>query len=195
MEKKTGRQAKPKFNPGRVKSILYLFFLSWYTANDPTSRLKLESHFHGRWADVRADCSGKQWDLTLSSISLIFLLAPCQQNSNILSLTFMRFSEHTKTTENYPAFVVVVVVFVLFCFLNNIAFPLRVILFHISELNWLTEMPTECQSWRQGGTGRDAGAREKRDVLHPLALIRCLSLSCRAFPQLPHSCVPRGFFH
>lgn len=48
VEKKTGRQAKPKFNPCRVKSILYLFFSSWYAANDPTLRLKLEAHFHGQ---------------------------------------------------------------------------------------------------------------------------------------------------
>lgn len=154
--------------------------------------LNLKHIFMGSWADVRADCSGKQWDFTLSGISLVFLLAPCQQKSNILSLTFMRFSEHTQTTENYPVFVVVII-FVLFCFLNNIVFSLRVVLFHIRELNWLRDVRAECQSWCQGSTGGGAGGRQKQDVLHPLALIHCLSPSCRAFSQLPHSCVPQGF--
>lgn len=64
--------------------------------------LNLKHIFMGSWADGRADCSEKQWDLVLPSASLISLLAPCQQNGNILSLTLMTFFEHTKTTENYP---------------------------------------------------------------------------------------------
>lgn len=46
---------------------------------------------------------------------------------------------------------------------------------------------------REALGGGDAGGREKQDVPHPLALIRCLSQSYRAFSQLPHSCMPQGF--
>lgn len=61
----------------------------------------------GSWADVTADFREKQWDLILPSASLISLLPLSQQNGSILSL---RFSDHTKTTENYP------VAYSLFCF-------------------------------------------------------------------------------
>lgn len=138
-ETKTSRQAKkPQTQPRQDEfNYLSLVFIRGILQMTQLQGLNLKHIFMGSWVDVGADCSEKQWDLILPTASLISLLALCQGNGNILSPTLIKFCEHTKTTENYP-------VVALFCFLNIIVFPLRVVLFHSSELNWLTETPSEC---------------------------------------------------
>lgn len=110
-KKKAGKQKSPSPTQS-VKWILYLcFLLHGILQMSQLWDLNFKHIFMNNWADVRADCSGKQGDLIFPSASFISLLTPCQQSGYILSLTFMRFSEYTKTTENY-----LVVWRFLFCF-------------------------------------------------------------------------------